>query len=1097
MLRDSSGLRISAVFRSIRTQLNSIRIAGLNRHKPTRKLASVLIFSLVALSCAAQATTYEYDDLGRLIKVTQETGSVIDYSYDPAGNRTAHGVLAVQPSELSINTASSVSEGGALSFTVTRSAELSHALTVNYSTSPGSAATSDYGTGSGTVSFSAGQTSKTFTIQSVEDSIYESAETLTVTLSNATKGAIITNRLATGTITNDDAAPTFSINNVTVTEGSTLTFTISKSGLTAFNHNITYASANGTASTGDYTAVNNTYTFTTGQTSRTFTIATSPDTTYESNETILVNLSAATNGATISDSQGVGTINNNDTAPSFWINDAATVVEGGTLSFTVTKIGSTQLSHNVSYATANFTATAGSDFPAKSGSLTFASNQTTKTITVATTNDTAYENTEGLYVNLSSPTNGATIANVVINLPPNPPLTMDGQGIGLLTDNDSAPSFSVSNASATEGNNISVTVTLSAASGLTHNINYATVNGPTLPGNPPIPLPTSAYAGQDYTSKSNTLAFSPGQTSKTITVSTISDSVYELNELFYMNLSSATGGASIADASGNLTINNNDTGPSFTINNVTASEGNNLTFTVTKSGSTEVGHSVNYATANNSAVAGSDYTSKSGTLTFAQGQSSRTITVATTNDGTYENNETLRVNLSAATNGATIADSQGVGTITNNGAAPSFWITDATVAEGGTLSFTVNKIGASTISHNVSYATSNGSASSSSDYTAKSGTLTFTSSQTSKTVTVSTTSDAAYENNETLNINLSSPTAGATIANTVINIGGINIPVNGHGTGTITNNDSPPSFSVNNKSAAEGSGVTFTITLSASSSLTHKINYATGDGPYVTLPNMPPLPINPNSAYGGTDFTARSGTLTFSPGQTSKTVTVSTTSDSLYEYNKIFYMYLSTATAGATISDSSGTGTITNNDTAPRFAINNKTVTEGGTLTFTVSTPYASSFSHNVNYATANGSAAAGSDYTAKSGTLVLPAGQTSKTISVSTIQDSAIESNETMYVNLSAPTNGATINDSQGRGTINNDDTTTVTTVRNSGGTLQSPYTQSVAYMSWMYWYFVYDGSGSLVYLSVGGGYCDPNANLPIAGYAMTGNGCEMTYTP
>ncbi|MDB9999125.1 hypothetical protein OAE16_01640 [Porticoccaceae bacterium] len=1097
MCWDSSDSNITGFYRSICKYTSKIKL----KIFPNKNLSRILVFpyfsallisALSAVSLGAQATTYEYDDLGRLIKVTQDSGSIIDYSYDPAGNRTSHTVAVVQPSEISVANAT-VSEGGVLSFVVTRSLGSSQAVTVDYSSTTGSASSSDFTAVNSNVTFTVGQTSKTITVQTVEDAIHESAETLTLNLTSASGGAVITDSSATGTITNDDSAPAFSINNVSIAEGSNLTFTINKSGQTAFNHSITYVSANGTASGDDYTAVNNTYTFTTAQTSRTFTVATSPDSTYENNETVLVNLSAATSGATISDSQGIGTINNNDTAPSFWINDAATVVEGGTLSFTVTKIGSTQLSHNVSYATANFTATAGSDFPAKSGSLTFANNQTTRTITVATTNDTAYENTEGLYVNLSSPTNGATIANIQY---PSPPITLDGQGLGFLTDNDSIPSFSVSNASATEGNNISVTVTLSAASGLTHNINYATINGPSFPGTPPEPLPTSAYAGQDYTATSNTLAFSPGQTSKTITVATLSDSVYELNELFYMNLSSPTGGASIADGSGNLTINNNDTGPSFTINNVTASEGNNLTFTVTKSGSTAVAHNVNYATANGTAAAGSDYTSKSGTLSFSVGQSSKTISVATTNDSTYENNETVNLNLSAATAGATIADSQGIGTINNNDTGPSFWITNATVAEGGTLSFTVNKMGTSTLSHNVSYATSNGSASSSSDYTAKSGTLTFTSSQTSKTVTVATTSDAAYENNETLNINLSSPTSGATIANTVINIGGINIPVNGHGTGTITNNDSPPSFSVNNKSAAEGSGVTFTITLSAASSLTHNINYATANGPSIVIPGVGTFP-DPNSAYAGTDFTTKTGTLTFSPGQTSKTVTVSTTSDSLYEYNKIFYMYLSTATAGATISDSSGTGTITNNDTAPRFAINNKTVTEGGTLTFTVSTPYASSFSHNVNYATANGSAAAGSDYTAKSGTLVLPAGQTSKTISVSTIQDSAIESNETMYVNLSAPTNNATINDSQGKGTINNDDTTTVITVRNSGGTLQSPYTQSMIYMSWMYWYFVYDSAGTLVYASAGGGYCNPNAVLPVAGYVMTGNGCEMTYTP
>lgn len=105
--------------------------------------------------------------------------------------------------------------------------------------------------------------------------------------------------------------------------------------------------------------------------------------------------------------------------------------------------------------------------------------------------------------------------------------------------------------------------------------------------------------------------------------------------------------------------------PSFAVNDVTAAEGSTLVFTVTKTGATNETFSVNYATANGTATAGSDYTSVNGTLTFFFNETTKTVSVPTLTDTVSEGNETALLNLSAATDGATIADSQGVGTITN------------------------------------------------------------------------------------------------------------------------------------------------------------------------------------------------------------------------------------------------------------------------------------------------------------------------------------------------------------------------------------------------------------------------------------------------
>lgn len=108
------------------------------------------------------------------------------------------------------------------------------------------------------------------------------------------------------------------------------------------------------------------------------------------------------------------------------------------------------------------------------------------------------------------------------------------------------------------------------------------------------------------------------------------------------------------------------TPPSFAVSDTSTTEGGNLVFTVTKTGSVSNSYSVSYATANGSAVTGSDYTAKSGTLAFGGSTSSLTVSVSTVNDSTFEQTEAMYLNLSGPTGGSTITDSQGAGTISDN-----------------------------------------------------------------------------------------------------------------------------------------------------------------------------------------------------------------------------------------------------------------------------------------------------------------------------------------------------------------------------------------------------------------------------------------------
>src|SRR5262249_14556356 len=150
----------------------------------------------------------------------------------------------------------------------------------------------------------------------------------------------------------------------------------------------------------------------------------------------------------------------------------------------------------VSWATADGTATAGSDYTAAGGTLTFGPGETTKTILVGVLGDTTDEPNEAFTVNLSNPAN-ATIT--------------DGQGVGTITDDDAPPTLSINDVTVVESaGQAAFTVSLSAASGWTVTVNYATQD-------------FTAVAGSDYTATSGTLTFAPGETTKTVSVPVTDD----------------------------------------------------------------------------------------------------------------------------------------------------------------------------------------------------------------------------------------------------------------------------------------------------------------------------------------------------------------------------------------------------------------------------------------------------------------------------------------------------------------------------------------------------------------------------------------------
>ena len=313
----------------------------------------------------------------------------------------------------------------------------------------------------------------------------------------------------------------------------------------------------------------------------------------------------------------------------------------------------------------------------------------------------------------------------------------------------------------------------------------------------------------------------------------------------------------------------------------------------------------------------------------------------------------------------------------------------------------VSRTGATTGAATVSYATSDLTAKAGTDYVAASGTLQFAPGETTKSVDITLFDDALNEGEESFRVTLSSPTGG---------------PVLGTPSTTdvrISDNDPLPLLGIGDSIVVEGdSGTTaavFSVTLSAVSGRTVTVGYRTSGG------------------SEGTDYNFTSGTLTFAPGETSKTFNVNVIGDTTPEPSESFQIFLQDQ-SNAFFIDSVGLGTILND--AAALSINDLSVGEGDSgqtaFNFTVGIPFPTVNPVSVNYATADGTAAAGPDYTAASGALGFAPGETTKTVTVNVNGDTANEPNETFFVNLSSATN-ATISDSQGQGTIANDDTPTL----------------------------------------------------------------------
>jgi hypothetical protein len=321
---------------------------------------------------------------------------------------------------------------------------------------------------------------------------------------------------------------------------------------------------------------------------------------------------------------------------SYTVSEAA-----GSVSLTVQRLNDTSTEVSVDYATADGTATNGLKYTAVSGTLAFAAGETNKTLVVPILNEGFVEGTKNFQVILSNPTRGAVLGTRTIVLV-------------YITDNDTGLRLEYANYSVAEDAGLVMLAVLRGDDGdLPVSVNYTTTD-------------LTAKSGLDYTGVTNTLFFASGERVRTFTVPILVDGLKESSETFRVTLSNPTNQVLGAQKTATVTIVDNDAGVQFQPRNrywIGENEGA-LTLTVVRGNDGNAGpFTVDFATADLTATNGVDYTGTNGTLSFAQGEMAKSLTVPIRYDEQPKADRQFKVTLANPT-GGTVLGTYSTATVT-------------------------------------------------------------------------------------------------------------------------------------------------------------------------------------------------------------------------------------------------------------------------------------------------------------------------------------------------------------------------------------------------------------------------------------------------
>lgn len=1015
-------------------------------------------------------------------------------------------------------------------FTLTRTGDVSAALTVNYRTSGTAASASDYVALPGTVTFAAGASTAIVALTPVDDSVIEQSEYVSISLLPPTSGGVTTSVPAysidptkggaSATIDDDDILNLPRVSIVTVDNRAAETVAgqnsnggqliVSRTGATDAPLTVQYRVYGSATSGVDYqplagssgtgTSITGSITIPAGAATAALDVNVIDDSAVEFQESVSVQLqseSSVVNGVPVvptyllatSSTYGYVTIDDNDTpVVSLAVTDnrAAETIAGDTPNsglFSFSRTGSTANPLTVNYRIYG-NAVMGVDYEAIPGATLLASTNSSVTVTGSITipagessvgvpvnilDDSVYEFSESLSINLSSATYvaGQPSAYLIDNAKSFGSITIDDNDQNtqtkvsiVATDNRAAETAAGQTAnpgqfviSRTGATTAPLTVGYRVYGNAVHGTDYEALPGATVS--------TTTSGTNSYTTIVGNVTIPAGESTVAININPIDDAVYELAESISLSLvgpsSTVVGGTVVpptygvdySKSSAYVTIDDNDqaTLPRVSVvatDNRAAETGgtqtaNTGTYVISRTGATDADLVVAYRMYGN-AVAGTDYQSLPGTVTIPAGESSVAVSLNVIDDSVVEYSESAILSLSSSPAVGGIprylvdnSKSSAAVTIDDDDfqqlprisvvAADSRAAETAAGAAANPGQFVFSRTGATDAPLTVAYRVY-GSATAGADYQTLAGSVTFAAGESTAAVNVDVIDDSVIEFSEYVAVNLvNAATAAGSVPTYQFNSSQAFASV------TIADDDSPVvSLTVTDNRAAEitasqtvNSGqvvVSRSGSTSAPLNVTYRIYGSAVNGvDYESLPNV----TASTTVNGTTSITTLTGTVTIPAGESSVALNISAIDDSVYEYSESVSISLASAPAIAgspapyaiDYSKSSGNVTIDDNDQASQAKVsvvatdaNAAEVAAGQAANdgiFTIARSGATDADLTVYYRV-EGTATAGSDYTALGGSVVIPAGQSSVQINLAVLDDANVEASETVRLVLLNP---------------------------------------------------------------------------------------------
>ncbi len=657
----------------------------------------------VTYQITAPGGTWDANDNG-IYQVFLQAGQIFDTSGNAAppaalGSFNVSVPIPIVPVSVTVSPANVVEDsGGTLVYTFTRTTYIRNALTVNFTLGGTATRGSDYNvtgasiTGStGTVIFAPNASTATIRVTPIADNLAEPNETVIVALAPGAGYSLASASSATGTIIDDESQIALSVSPASVLEdsGSEIVYTFTRTGFLGRSITVKF-SVGGTAgfgATSDYTvnaplgttftygASAGTITFAAGETTKTLRIRPNADTAVEPNETVILTLQSGMGYAPLTTAGVTGTIQNDDSSVSVAVSTSAVLEDSGTgMVYTFTRSGFTGNAITVNF-TVGGTATLGgpnSDYTITgatvtggTGTISFAIGETTKTITVTPISDNVVEPNETVLVGVAAGT------GYIVGTP--------GGAIGTIQNDDSSIQLSVSPSSVLEdsGDELVFTFTRTAFLGSPITVNFGVGGSAALSTDYTVSAPGGTTF--TYTALGGTVQFAAGESTKTIRVKPIADSVLEPDRSVVLTLQPGTGYTPVSMVPVSGTLEDDDAIVTLAVSNgsVLEDSGEEIVYTFTRAGATSRALTVNFNVGGTAVfgAGGNDYTvtgatsfnPTSGTITFAPGATTATLRIKPVVDlDTIELDETVSLTLASGTGYTIGTTAPQVGTILND-----------------------------------------------------------------------------------------------------------------------------------------------------------------------------------------------------------------------------------------------------------------------------------------------------------------------------------------------------------------------------------------------------------------------------------------------